>query len=224
VEGVSVLVPRRVADEQRERVWAWLAKRLRRDGWDVREGWHTEDEGLFNRSAAINRAAVGSDADVFVIADADTLVGRAQIESAVRIARATGTLTFGFHRYAALSEEGTEAVLDGYDGSWEPYVELEFINTASSCVVVRRDLWDRLGGFDERFVGWGWEDVAFSLAAQTLGGGMHRVAGTAWHLWHPQGPDAGNDQSPVWKANRERWRPYDAAFHDEAAMVEALRR
>lgn len=224
-DGAAILVPRRKAGEERERLWLHVYDRLEADGWRVIEGYHTADEGEFNRSAAVNRAAACADgADVLVVLDADTIVGGPQIASAATIARATGVVTFAFGRYAALDKAGTDKILAGFDGSWEEHVAYEFHNTASSCLALRRDLWDRLGGFDERFAGWGWEDVALSLAAQTLSGGMHRVAGTAWHLWHPPSPDAGNEQSATYQRNRALCQPYIDATGDVDAMLEALAR
>lgn len=221
----AVLVPRRRADEHREAAWRHVRGIYRAGGFPIVTG--ASPAGPFNRSAAINRAArraLAQGAEVLVVADGDTVVDPAQVRSAVLMAGATGTVTFAFHRYAALDRPGTAKVLAGYDGSWEPHVAYEYENTASSCLAVRADLWAELGGFDESFVGWGWEDVAFSLAAQTLGGGMHRIAGTAWHLWHPQAEGAGDTGSPIWQANEARARPYQNACGDRAAMLEVLAR
>lgn len=224
MDGAAILVPRRADHGHRDRLWAHVAHRLDAGGWRIAEG-HDVGRHQFRRSTALNRAAaLVPDADVLVIYDADTIVAHEQIRSAVAIARATGIVTFGFHRYAALSEEGTRQVLAGYDGSWEPFVAYEFVNSASSCLAVRRDLWDRCGGFDERFRGWGFEDVAASLAFQTMGGGMHRVAGEAWHLWHPPAPHAGHEQSATYVRNQALCEPYRLAMGDPATMAKVLER
>jgi hypothetical protein len=54
-------------------------------------------------------------------------------------------------------------------------------------VVVPRPLWDAVGGFDERFEGWGGEDDAFHAACRALCG-TERLRGVAWHLWHEESP------------------------------------
>lgn len=220
VGDAVVLVPRRSDGGHRDRLWEWVRGRL---DLPVVEGHHEAHEGAFNRSSAINRAArAAGDWKVAVIVDADTFTPGPQIVEAVRLARDTGQIAWGFTRYAALDREGTRKVMDGFNGSWEPHVLHEFLHTASSCVVVRRDLWDAVGGFDEGFVGWGFEDVAFSLACQAVGGGWHRAEGTTWHLWHPPSPDAGNTNSPIWRANRDRCQPYIDAGFDPARMRAVL--
>ena len=58
-------------------------------------------------------------------------------------------------------------------------------DACSSAVVVTRKTWDAVGGFDERFVGWGWEDVAFRCAVETVTGReLTKIASTCWHLFH----------------------------------------
>jgi len=54
-------------------------------------------------------------------------------------------------------------------------------------LVVSRAAWDRVGGYDERFIGWGHEDsdLHTRLLAEAH---WDRIEGQAWHLWHPRDP------------------------------------
>jgi hypothetical protein len=55
----------------------------------------------------------------------------------------------------------------------------------SCCIAVPRAVFEDLGGFDERFRGWGYEDMAF----QSIIVGLYpwgRVEGDVIHLWHPR--------------------------------------
>lgn len=217
-----VLVPRRNDNGPRDRLWTFVKARL--SGWEVHEGHHPIEEGPFNRSAAINRAAAAAGYwDVAIILDSDTVPVETQMVEAVRLAYNTNRITFAFTDYMALSKQGTRQILDGYDGSWEPFIHERMEGTCSSCVVVSRKLWDLIGGFDEEFRGWGWEDVAFSVACQAVTGGLNRVPGPVWHLWHPPSVDAGNLLSPIWKANRDRFAAlYEPAMGDRDAMLRVL--
>jgi hypothetical protein len=207
---VAVLVPRRSDGGHRDRLWAWLADRWAAEhpDWPVAEGHHRF--GPFNRSAAVNAAATAAgDWQVAVIADADTFAGPHQLTAAVTAARVGGRVTFAYDRYCHLSRTGTEQILAGHPGPWEPFVEWSMAGTCSSMVVLTRDLWDRAGGFDPGFVGWGMEDVAFSLACQSLGGGFNRIPGPVWHLYHPPSPE--NADTPLFRANVERLELYRRA-------------
>lgn len=54
-------------------------------------------------------------------------------------------------------------------------------------------VWDRLGGFDEAYEGYGAEDTDLGRRARSLGIGMRWVGGAhAYHQWHPSG-------SPPWR-------------------------
>lgn len=217
-----VLVPRREDNGWRDRLWSHVRSLL--GGFEVVEGHHVE--GQFNRSAALNAAArLAGNWDVAVILDSDTITPVGQIRDAIHSAATSGKVSFAFERYRALNEAGTRRIVDeGFDGSWEPYVTQTIPMTGSSCLAVRRDLWEEVQGFDERFQGWGWEDVAFSWACQTLGGGMVRIPGDCWHLWHPAAEGAGDISSPIYQANRELSRPYERAANDPAAMRAVIAR
>lgn len=171
---VVVLVPRRADGGQRDRVWRWLKPRLP-TAWPVVEGHH-DDGGPFNRSAAINRAAAEAGAwDVAIVNDADCYVPHAQLELAVR----TESMTVAFDEYCYLSQAGTEDVLAG--GDLRPAVEFSDSGLGASPFAITRDLWDRVGGFDEGFVGWGYEDNDFEWRV----GNVDRIPGPMFHLWHP---------------------------------------
>lgn len=220
---VVVLVPRRAGDAHRDRVWTWVQTwwQERFADWPAPVEGHHDDGGPFNRAAAINAAAASAGAwDVAVVADADSLVDPDSLRAAVRRAAQAWRVVIAFERFAYVSRWMTERVLAGYKGSWEPGVEWSMTGTCSSMLAVPRVVWDATGGFDDRFVGWGWEDVAFSHAAATFGGAVERQSGTLWHLWHPPAGTAGPHGHE--EANGELALRYRDAAGNRRAMA-ALR-
>lgn len=66
-----------------------------------------------------------------------------------------------------------------------------------------RETFDRIGGFDERYVGYGGEDTDFAYRARRAGVPLRWLAaGTAYHQWHPsQSPPVDHLDSIVANAN-----------------------
>lgn len=218
--NVAVLIPARSDGGRRDALLTWTTGRLRAEHPDhtIAVGHHEIDEGPFNRSAAVNRAAAqAGPADVYVVADGDSFVGARQLDAAVQRASDTGRITFAYDRFNYLNRAMSDQVMAGYQGDWHPGVEWALHGTCSSMVCVPADLFDQVGGFDEGFVGWGMEDIGFSLACQALGGGMERIEGAVWHLHHPMSPE-NHQQSPLYQANVARMRRYEAADYDPDAM------
>lgn len=186
--NVRITVPRRADNGRRDELWRFVKQwwTERHPTWQLFEGHH--HDGLFNRSAAVNLAAVG-EWDVLVVLDGDVICEQAQ--AAVDRAAETGRMTLAYTGYRALSHQMTDKVLAGYDGSWEPGA-LKLTGHVSSCLAVPRALWEQVGGFDDRFHGWGHEDRQFHMTCRTLGGGVEEIPGLVWHLWHPFSPERVN--------------------------------
>lgn len=206
------LVPRRADGGQRDALWRHCRARWEHDypDWPIHEGHHTE--GLFNRSAAINAAsAEAGEWDVAVIIDSDIVCDPRIVRDAVDYAHLTGKLMLGGDQRVMLSQSGTEKILDGYDGDWWPLRETVNPDETMCCMVVARSLWDRVGGFDPLFVGYGFEDLAFIVACETMTGEtVLRLPGLVYHLWHP--PAEGSHQlSRIYRNNRWRYKRYHQA-------------
>lgn len=216
--SAAFLVPRRADHGARDRLWAYT-----RPLWQERfpstpiiEG-HDDAAGLFNRSRAMNRARAlaGHDVGTLVILDADVLVDPGQVAEAIELAEASEQLTIGYTYWCGLTELGTEQVMAGEQSGWSGWVQDRYSHSVSSLVAVPAGLWDEVGGFDERFQGWGLEDSAFELACRTLGGGSNRVEGDLWHLWHPRDSKAHHAER---LANRPWFRRYQQALHRPERM------
>lgn len=209
---VAVLVPRRNDGGRRDDLWAYVKTRWTRlhPDFEIIEGHH--DDGPFNRAAAINTARAATTADTLIIADSDTFVSPTQVDQAITAATRHRQVTFAYDRYCYLSRSMSDRIMAGYDGDWWPGVEFTMQGTCSQVVVVPADLFDEAGGADEGFIGWGGEDVALSLALQTFGGGLQRITGDVWHLWHPPAPHTHDDHWPA------RVKLYGDAAYDRAKM------
>jgi len=219
----AILVPRRAGQADRDALWAWTRDwwATRFPEWPISEGHHHAAEGLFNRSAAVNRAAHGVPWDVAVIIDADVICDASQVREAVARADATGCMVLPYATRKDLNHTGTAHVMRGYSGSWERWVARRYRNMVSSVVVVPRPLWDAIGGFDEQFIGWGFEDEAFAVACETFGGPIERIDGELWHLHHATATE-GKRGSPTHIRNRARAARYRAVRGDREAVA-ALR-
>ena len=213
--NVRLIVPRRADRGHRDRLWRFCRAYWERElpGWEIVEGHH--DDGPFNRAAAINRAAVGG-WDVAVIVDADVIVDAELVARAATQAPTTGRMTLPFQTRWSLNRQGTEKILSGDEkGSWRPWAAGKQTFNVSTCLAVPRRLWDQIGGFDERFVGWGGEDDAFAAAARALGGTIDRLPGDAWHLFHEQSPWR-DHRSPLYRQVRLLAERYVATTDPQA--------
>lgn len=220
--GLVLLVPRRNGKPDRDANWAWC-----KAWWaqtfpqiTIYEGHH--DVGLFNRSAAINRAAkAAGDWQVAVIIDSDVVLDCPErLGEAIEIARRENVLTMPFSVRRDLSPDGTRRLLAGRT-NWPQMVHVSYPNMLSACVVVSRVLWDAVGGFDEQFKGWGYEDNAFAAACETFGGPLVRLPGDLYHLYH-ETSQTGRPGSIQGEANRGRAELYTQAIGDREA-IRALR-
>lgn len=214
-----ILVPRRDDHGPRDRTWAWVKAWWERElpELPIFEGYH--GEGLFNRSTACNRAAaLAGNWDVAVLIDADVICDAAQVREAIELATdERNRLVLPFTRRHNLSERGSNRIMAGDQGSWRRYVAKTYTQMCSSVVVIPRPLWDTIGGFDEQFAGWGFEDTAFACAAETFGTTLHKLEGECWHLYHPTAPEGRRD-SPSYQANRARRELYSTSLGDQQAI------
>ncbi len=213
---VVVLVPRRPDFGERDALWAACRPR-----WDaigqVIEGEHLT--GPFNRAMALNRAAHAAGPwDVAVIADSDVMIEHDQVRRAIELAHDTQRVVMPHTVFMPLGLKGTERAKNGLWPMRATDCRQPKESTMSSVVVVPRTVWERTGGFDERFEGWGYEDVAFFLAADTLTGSIQRIEGPVWHLQHAHSPER-NPRTREFRASKERSARYRAAYGD----VEAIR-
>lgn len=168
-----------------------------------------------------------------MVIDADVFLDEANVRAAISRAEETGKVTWAFAWWAGLTEEATDALLRGRRDVAKLIGSIERLHRAgkpntmghvavpddlpdafekvnpvswSCCFVVPRAVFDGIDGFDERFSGWGWEDLAFQSAVCGLFG-WERVGGAVLHLWHPRHPGLGQDGVNK-RRNRQLGRRY----------------
>lgn len=175
----------------------WREEDSRREGFEVvKHVWEdpqwypifitdSSPDLPFNRSEARNNgvrlaATIEMDWDVAIFADACILPSVSRVREAVEVARETGYFVQPFSqmlwmRNGAKTRERTDPVPGG-------------------VVVVPRRLYETVGGYDERFIGWGGEDNAFAWACATMAG-RTRLEGSAVHMYHVKSEKAADPSS-----------------------------
>lgn len=147
----------------------------------------------FNRARAINAIMRERGHELIVLNDADTLCTPEQVGAAFELASAERVFVFAYTLYLRLGER-VSAECSSWRDVLDAPAEWGMVNAGSQgCSAIRRDLFLELGGLDERFDGWGYEDLEFNARADRAGV-SRRLAGELRHLWH--GPRRPND-SPL---------------------------
>ncbi len=214
INDVSVVIPYRFSDDWRQglldrvlRQWSRILPHS-----EVVLGRSTP--GAFNRSAAINEGASRLSGKLLIVADADVLVSPLALQQSVARVRNRGW-EFPFDVYYTMTESWTASWLRDHPpvGFVDEPMPSDVVHRhpgtvaaacESGCLVLQRAAFDRIGGFDEGFVGWGYEDRAFAAAMRAHVGEPSRSRANAFHLWHPvpAGHDPNSDQA---MANRLRF-------------------
>lgn len=190
---VSVLIPFRADGGWRDRLWEFNRKQWAERCPDIEVCLGVDDtppDSPFNAGRAINKAGDQATGDVFVTSAADFLPDPDAISEALTFLKRGAPWVALWSHTGFLTCDCTNQLLAGMDPVWRFELHAE-INHAGH--VLPRDTWFDVGGVDERFEGWGPEDLAFRRALETLHGDGWTVEATCVHLWHrrrEEGPEA----------------------------------
>lgn len=233
MKGLSVLMPAGGAietDEWRQRSFKWIVARYEALLPDAELCFGNSEHTPYNRSAARNDAFAQSSGDMLLVADADTVFNVAQIVRAITLIREAGAAWVipydgadrhpdrrGIGRYYNLSQRATVFLIENADPGQHveepnhPEAWDHKITSWAGLLMLPRSAWEAVGGYDESFTGWGYEDNAFRAALDHRVGPYARVKGEAgyvMHAWHPA-PEEDCFGQPDIQANRELCAKYE---------------
>ena len=224
-ENVSILIPYKSDNGPRESAFHWVKKYYQTVLPKAELCIGDSPGNPFNRSQAINNAAKLATRPIFIIADCDLVYSPSILENSIKFIDQY-TWIIPFQQILNLSSKNTERLLMS-ESNWPFHVTINdyHIDNSYPAVgglnVLRRKDFIKVGGFDERFVGWGGEDDAFAYAMNTLCGPFIRLDEDIYHLWHPR---VGAEGNPNYQANYDLYTRYQQAETDVAAMQRLVKR
>lgn len=207
MSGIETVIPFYGDDLQRRENRDLVVDHLTK-GADDDEYGHVDCYPLWLEEAdspgrARNRGAENVVSPLILFNDADSICPWDQILQACKLALAQPGLVFAYDLYLRLKPD---AVHDGAVAYGR--IEREIFNSGSmACVAISRACFEQVGGFDENYVGWGYEDLDFVRRCSELWP-TRRVPGPVYHLWHGErrDDDSPEDSDPVQvKENEARW-------------------
>ncbi|MDQ0246203.1 putative glycosyltransferase involved in capsule biosynthesis [Bacillus fengqiuensis] len=223
-EQVSILLPFKTDNGIRHAELQWVIRFYYKimPGVEICVGENFDE--IFSRSKAINAAARKATRNVYVLADCDVIYDPDLIVEALHLLQ-QAPWVIPFNRVLDISKEKTEKLIQT-EPEWplpsiEAHCQEGFMapSFAGKINIFSREAFENVGGFDERFVGWGGEDDAFVNAMNTLCGPFARLNKTIYHLWHPF---AGHS-NPHYGANLEIVKSYLQAYGNQEAMKRLIR-
>lgn len=199
---ISLLIPFSSNDPIRKHNFEWVLQYWKNELPDAEIVIGRSSSKIFCKGEALNHAARKSTGKVLVIIDADAYISGDIIDRcADRILEDLDNHLWyvPYRRLYRLTEEATEAIIasDPADPLRLPTppppgsIENSGDRSKYGCrygamlMMFPREAYEILGGFDERFKGWGGEDVALLRALDTLYGKHKTTRNDILHLWHP---------------------------------------
>ena len=129
-----------------------------------------KEHGSFSPGRARNAAARKGSADWILAYDSDELPPEPEvIDNAFYRARKTGWAGV-FSGTRVVKPAGSEAFATGAHKDISTLRLSTRVPTATGLILVRRELFNRAHGYDERFEGWGFEDTALRRVLSLLAG------------------------------------------------------
>lgn len=188
--SASILVPYLPDGGHRDLSWGWIKNRweLLLPEYSIHIGESVGVNG-FQRAASCNQAASQSNSDVYIFADCDTTTDSEWIREAVEQV-GNEEIPWALYRHCHKLDKGSTArILNSDPGEPISSYTTEAITSGVSwggIMVIPRQAFKEVGGFDERFTVWGAHDACFAMAMITIWGKPIRFDSTIYHLWHPQ--------------------------------------
>lgn len=163
----------------------------------------------FNISKARN-LALKYDEEILLFSDSDSIPDPRLLQKAINQARERNTIVFPFNTALELNKPTSDWHLDNgvIPKNTRPH-QAEHVRRRpdelqSSIYAIPKAVFEEVGGFDEKFVGWGHEDLAFVKKLELYGHRPIHIPGSFDHIWHEK---AAPKQTKIYP-NAKRWLLY----------------
>lgn len=181
---ISILIPWRSQDPYRVAAWEYNRRRWETLGVQLCVADDDRTTGPFSLARAVNKARKDAAGEHLAIFGADHIPPDQDRLDWIfaRLHRHPWTTVYATTRI--FSSVSTERILRGLVPT--AAMSSHLIHMCEGVVALRAEVWDDVGGMDERFEGWGAEDTAFKATLRALyPDGHDDGVGEAWALWHP---------------------------------------
>ena len=225
LDKVSIIIPFQSDYGPRAKAFEWIKRYYARVMPEAEVCLGLMYGKEINKSKAVNLAAKNATRDIFVIADADVVYDPNLIVESIKLLE-KGAFVVPFTEVYNVEMQGTERLLKTKP-KWPIEIKADectksnwvYDGFAGKLFVISRENFEAVGGFDERFIGWGGEDDAFSHAARTMCGKLINFEGKVFHLWHPS---SSYQTNPNGKANAKLLGKYERASGDKEKMKKLI--
>jgi glycosyltransferase involved in cell wall biosynthesis len=219
----------------RAKNWEWLKKYWKSQlpaaeiiiGVDDRAG---KDNRPFSKSCAVNNAAKKVSGDILVIVDADCYISTDSVLRCAKEIRHARKMKHRlwfvpYRKFFRLNQLSSQRILESDPrGSYvlpsppdtNDILNMDaFAGTSGSAYghwygaliqILPKEAFEEVGGWDERFIGWGGEDHAAMRATDTLYWPHKTLPSQVTHVWHPYTQESVTDSSNkrrVWENQTE---------------------
>lgn len=198
---ISLLIPFSSTDPARRANFDWLQEYWKYELPEAEVIIGTSKSQVFCKAEALNDAARRSVGKILVIMDADAyMTGSAVRQAADLILEERNNLwLIPYRRLYRLNEESGRLITNSRtthpfrfprDIDWS-HIENNVDSVryghhyGAMSMMFPRKAYELIGGFDERFKGWGGEDVCLLRALDTLFAKHKTIDADIFHLWHP---------------------------------------
>ena len=222
-DNLSVVIPFRAKCSEREKIFKWVCKRtqLILPGAEVIVGSDSRNTSeFFNKSIAINDAVKKATRNIILILDSDAFIDSIAFEKAYELAK-SNSMVMVSNEIKYLNKEFSKKLIqlqpdikvtDIYDLDQEVLYKGGSVSVA---LLVHRDKFIEMNGFDERFIGWGGEDDAFYCAYSTLFGESVTTDCPGYHIHHPRANQENLDNQSNTLAEENKNASADNSTHYE---------
>lgn len=214
-----------LGESTRRTIHDWVMGEWRRLFPDVDIFEADSPDRAFNRSQARNDAVnwAFTHVDTVLVVDADVVPLHGPVLAALREMERHPDQIRWMTPYTAYMKAGRRATasimagvpvdqIDDQQFGWRTHTG------TAGLMLVTREAWETVGGYDETFTGWGWEDWAIVVALETLVHGVTRTHGTCVHLEHSRSRSRLREKQQM----ATLYEPYMAAHGDPEAMTALL--
>jgi hypothetical protein len=147
----------------------------------------SEPRDQYNKSIAMNAGFRQCEGEIVVILDADMLIPARTAARLHELFERTELDACRFGRFIFELDQETSQAVQARQSVRHVERVMSIVQNTPNPMAVRRDAYWAIGGHDERFFGWGGEDIEFLTRLRTRrvsDGGFLPIV----HLWHPTAP------------------------------------